>query len=300
MVEYAVEPGADALCPAAAPGTQRRPSSTACSPRLVERAGAEARLRDDDSARIWTVAGPSPGCGWGFGEVPELEVVDHFGMSPLHPYSGIHSLHHGGGLLFNAYTHSLAQSQYVMGGVARWATGRTERGVAEVPVGRPVHDFREWDPDRPGRSSCGGMARERRRPVRDGHHGAGTTEGGIPALFRVSASTSARVPKPSGHGSTGTLHLEGQPWSKPSPALHRRRHQMGRRRDPHCRRPIQSGWNRLVENLVGDVNGINDSDYPTFRDGIRREPAHRPGPRGSWSGGCPDWPISAYSIELGG
>ena len=33
------------------------------------------------------------------GDVQEVEVVTHFGMSPLHPYCWIHSLEHGGGVL---------------------------------------------------------------------------------------------------------------------------------------------------------------------------------------------------------
>ena len=36
------------------------------------------------------------------GEVQEVEVVDHYGMSPLLPYCWVHSLRHGGGLLNNA------------------------------------------------------------------------------------------------------------------------------------------------------------------------------------------------------
>ncbi|MGI8458933.1 MAG: hypothetical protein ACR2LI_12590 [Propionibacteriaceae bacterium] len=82
-------------------------------------------------------------------------MVDHFGMSPLHPYGWIHSLQRGGGLLANVYTHFLAQSQYVTGGVARWAIGHTERVVSQVPVGPSLHDFREWEPFEPARADAG-------------------------------------------------------------------------------------------------------------------------------------------------
>lgn len=80
------------------------------------------------------------------GQLRQIEVVDHFGLPPLMPYAWLHSLAEGGGLLFNAYPHALAQAQFVSGGRAVWATGLTERVLVRVPVGSPVHDFRTLAP----------------------------------------------------------------------------------------------------------------------------------------------------------
>ena len=205
----------------------------------------------------------------GIGDVQEVEVVDHFGMSPLHPYSWVHSLQHGGGLLFNAYTHSLAQSQYVTGGIARWATGHTEKIVSQVPVGPPVHDFREWDPIDPAEAAAGGWRENDADLAATVITGLDLPDGReVPALFRVSAFTSARAPGYLAvYGSKGTLHLEGQPW------FNRLQHFItadGQWVDipiTDVGDPIQSGWNQLVAHLVADIRGTEDGDYPTFRDG---------------------------------
>lgn len=205
----------------------------------------------------------------GIGDIQGVEVVDHFGMSRLLPHSWIHSLSLGGGLLSNAYTHSLAQSQYVTGGVALWATGRTERVVHQVPAGPPMHDFREWDPIDPAEAAAGAW-RENDADL------AATVVMGlvlpdareVPALVRLSAFTAARAPGYLAvYGSTGTLHLEGQPWFSRLQHFIAEGSQWVDVQIPTVEDPIQSGWNQLVAHFAADVNGTNDSDYPTFRDG---------------------------------
>jgi predicted dehydrogenase len=205
----------------------------------------------------------------GVGEVLEVELVDHFGMSPLLPYCWIHSLEHGGGLLFNAYPHFLAQSQYLTGGVARWATGRTERALTRVPAGPPVHDFREWSPLSQAQAAAGEWRENDADLAATVITGLELPDGReVPAHFRASAFTSAQA---AGHlavyGTAGTLHLEGQPW------FHRLRHlttDTGQWVDialPAVDDPVQSAWNQLVAELVMDINGLDGSGYPTFQDG---------------------------------
>ncbi len=266
MVEYAAERGAHVACekPLGRNADEGLRMLTAVEGAGVKHAyGTTTRYAPGlPQARALIVDG-------GIGEVQELEVVDHFGMSPLHPYSWIHSLHLGGGLLFNAYTHFLAQSQYVTGGVARSATGRTERGVAEVPVGRPVHDFREWDPIDPAEAAAGEWRENDADLSATVITGLELPDGReIPALFRVSAFTGARAPGYLAvYGSTGTLHLEGQPWFNHLQHFIADDNRWVDVAIPTVDDPIQSGWNQLVAHLVADIQGTDDSEYPTFRDG---------------------------------
>jgi hypothetical protein len=163
----------------------------------------------------------------------------------------------------------LAQSQYVTGGVARWATGHTERVVSEVPVGPPVHDFREWEPIDPAEAAAGEWRGNDADLAATVITGLVLPDGReIPALVRLSAFTGARAPGYLAvYGSTGTLHLEGQPWFNRLQHFITAENQWEDVAIPSVDDPIQSGWNELVAHLVADVKGTKDSDYPTFRDG---------------------------------
>ncbi len=266
MVEYAAERGAHVVCekPLGRTADEARRMLTAVDRAGVKHAyGTTTRYAPGLSqARALVVDG-------GIGDVQEVEVVAHFGMSPLHPYSWIHSLNLGGGLLFNAYTHSLAQSQYVTGGVARWATGHTELVVAKVPVGAPVHDFREWDPIDPAEAPAGEWRENDADLAATVITGLELPDGReVPALVRISAFTSARAPGYLAvYGSTGTLHLEGQPWFNRLQYFITDDNQWVDVAIPNVDDPVQSGWNQLVAHLVADINGTEGNDYPTFRDG---------------------------------
>ena len=202
------------------------------------------------------------------GEVREVELVAHLGMPPLLPFCWVHSLELGGGMLANGYTHFLAQSQYVTGGVARWATGHIDRVVSRVPAGPPLHDFREWAPVDPDRAA-GGEWRENDADLADTViTGLELSDGReVPALFQISAFSTARAEGYLAiYGTAGTLHLEGPPWFTQLQHLT----DDGQWADiafPAVDDPIQSGWNHLVADLVADINGSGEDGYPTFRDG---------------------------------
>jgi len=204
------------------------------------------------------------------GEVQEVEAVDHYGMSPLLPYCWVHSLRHGGGLINNAYPHFLAQSQYVTGGAARWATGHTERVVTRVPVGPAVHDFREWEPLDPEQAAAGEWRENDADMAATAITWLELLDGRqVPALFRASAFTGARaVGYLAVYGTAGTLHLEGSPWFHGLQHLTTRDGQWVDIPIPAVEDPIQAGWDQLVADLVADVDGAAEVDYPTFRDGF--------------------------------
>ena len=197
-------------------------------------------------------------------------MVSHFGIPPLMPYCSIHSLEQGGGVLFNAYTHFLAQAQYVSsGGLARSATGRTDGVMDRVPVGPPLHDFRRWAPVDPAQAEAGewrGSDADFKATVLTGIELADGRE--ITGLFHASALVTGRhVGYLALHGTTGTLHLDGEPWFT---RLEQFSVADGRWADiafPADDDPTQSGWNHLVADLVADVLGVGNQSYPTFRDG---------------------------------
>lgn len=200
------------------------------------------------------------------GAVGEVEVVDHFAMSPLLPYCWIHSLEHGGGMLFNVYTHVLAQAQFVTGASAQWAIGRTDRVLDRVPIGPTLHDFRTWAPIdltattewRPNEADL--AATVLTRLVLPGGEA-------INAVFHASALTRARHP---GHlavyGTRGTLHLSPQPWFDQLSHLDEHGFEHSIPIDLPAEQS-QAGWNRLVAEFVADIRGEGNTGYPNFRDG---------------------------------
>jgi predicted dehydrogenase len=208
--------------------------------------------------------------GGAIGDLREIEVIDHFGFPPLMPYSWLHRLAEGGGVLFNVYPHVLAQAQFVSGGRAVWATGRAECVLNRVPVGSPVHDFRTWAPLTEAEA-----ARAEWREIdadlattvitgielADGRH--------VQALFHASAFGVGRHPGYLAlYGTDGTLHLLNQPWFD---GLQYKRARDDRWDDipvAAVEDRIQSAWNQLVANFVADVAGGDHNGYPTFEDGL--------------------------------
>lgn len=141
--------------------------------------------------------------------------------------------------------------------------------VSRVPVGPPVHDFREWDPIDPAEAAAGEWRENDADLAATVIMGLVLPDGReVPALVRLSAFTAARAPGYLAvYGSTGTLHLEGQPWFNRLQHFIIEDNQWVDVAIPSVDDPIQSGWNQLVAHFVGDVNGTKESDYPTFRDG---------------------------------
>lgn len=155
------------------------------------------------------------------------------------------------------------------GGVARWATGHTECVVAEVPVGPPLHDFRHWEPLSPTQAAEGEWRQNDADLAATVITGLDLNGGRqVSAVFHVSAFTAARaVGYLAVYGTTGTLHLDGQPW------FHRLQHFSatdGQWTDIEVapvEDPVQEGWNHLVADFVADVSGSSEHSYPTFHDG---------------------------------
>ncbi len=266
IVEYAAARGAHLICekPLGRSADEARRMVAA-----VERAGvkhaygattryapglSQARSLVDDGA---------------IGEVREVEVVSHFGMSPLQPYCWIHSLEQGGGVLGNVYTHFLAQAQYVTAGIPQWASGHTDLVVTRVPAGPAVHDFRTWEPLDATEAAAGEWRDNDAELAATVITELDLADGEkVSALFRASAFTRARADGYLAiYGTSGTLHFDGYPW------FHRLQHlttASGRWTEieiPAVDDPIQWGWKRLAADLVADIGGSGGEGYPTFRDG---------------------------------
>ena len=210
------------------------------------------------------------------GDLTEVEVVVHLDMPPLMPFSWVHSLADGGGMLHNMFTHSLQQILYLTGGLVQSATGWAKPATDSVPVGPPVHDFRQWAPLSPEESTgC-----EWRTPDADMSAAVlasvtSATGQLVSMSWHGSAGTMGRHGDSLAlYGTEGTLHLEGQPWVQ--------RIEYGKRGsgswedipvpnvgDPQSvQDPVQDGWNQLMRHFVNDIEGSGSAGYhPTFVDG---------------------------------
>jgi predicted dehydrogenase len=205
----------------------------------------------------------------GIGDLLEIQVVHHWGLPPLMPYCWAHRLELGGGVLFNAYTHFLAQVEYVSRGIARSARGHTDVVVDHVPVGPPLHDFRLWAPIDPAIAAAGEWRHNdadltatviTEFDLPDGRQVAG--------LFHSSALTTSGDPGYLAlYGTAGTLRLDGLPWFSALRSLRMGTSVWDAIAVTPDDDPIQSGWDHLVADLVDDVNGLKSKPYPTFHDG---------------------------------
>jgi predicted dehydrogenase len=196
------------------------------------------------------------------------------------PYSWVHQLEQGGGLLNNIFVHKLAQVLRATGGTVRAAVGEARPSADPSPVGPPIHDFRElfgpiegWDP---------AQATEWRQGDADMAYTV-MAQIGLPdgaaanALFR--GSTFGATPHPeylAFYGDAGALYMSGehsiddriqrfvleqQAWEEvPIPpeviaAL------------PPTEGGVQRCWNQFFREFAADVRGEGYAGYPTFRDG---------------------------------
>lgn len=211
------------------------------------------------------------------GDLREVEAVLHMDLPPLMPYAWIHSLSDGGGVLYNLLPHSLQQILYLTDGSVQSVVGWARRETGSVPVGAPVHDFRQWAPMSPEESAeC--EWREADADMSAALLASVTTPTGQPvALAWVgSASTNSRhAGYLALYGTEGTLHLEGQPWVE--------RIEYGKRGSGNWEEikvpsveglgsqptpePVQDGWNQLIHRFVQDIQGAENATYPTFVDG---------------------------------
>lgn len=209
------------------------------------------------------------------GDLTEVEVGLHLDMPPLMPYTWAHSLADGGGLLHNMFTHSLQQVLYLTDGSLQSATGWTHPGTGSVPVGPPVHDFRQWAPLTPEESArCEWRTADADMSAAVLASVTTATGQSVIMSWHGSAATIGR------HGDTltlygteGTLHLVGQPWVEhieygkrgggsweniPVPSSETTQ---------TVQDPIQDGWNQLMQHFVNHIQGAGGGGYPTFTDG---------------------------------
>ncbi len=209
------------------------------------------------------------------GDLKEVEVVAHLDMPPLLPFTWVHSLADGGGLLHNLFTHALQQVLYLTDGAVQSATGWANPAPDPVPVGAPVHDFRQWAPVSADESTgC-----EWRQPDADMSAAvlafvAAATGQSVVMSWHGSAATMGRhADGLTLYGTEGTLHLVGQPWVQ--------RIEYGKRgsgqweevpvetaaHSQSAEDPVQDGWNQLMRYVAEDLQGGGSGSYPTFVDG---------------------------------
>jgi predicted dehydrogenase len=78
------------------------------------------------------------------GALYEVECVSHYNWPKLTSFGWPHRLATGGGRLNNNFVHKLAIVLNVAGGTVLAAMGETRNDLGRVPVGPPVHDFRQF------------------------------------------------------------------------------------------------------------------------------------------------------------
>jgi predicted dehydrogenase len=243
-------------------GVKQAYAATGCySPAIIQAQtlitqGAIGRLREVESVQRWFVP-----------------------VATL-PYCWLHQLDQGGGLLNNLFVHKLAQVLRATGGTVRAAAGEARVNADPIPIGPPVHDFRDlfgpiegWDPAQATewRQGDADMAYTVMAQLRmpDGND--------VNALFR--ASMFGTTPHPeylAFYGDAGALYMRGEhgdpdtiqrfviereTWEEaPIPldmiaAL------------PAAEDLVQRCWNQFFREFVADVRGEGYAGYPTFHDG---------------------------------
>ena len=250
------------------------------------------------------------------GAVCEAECISHYNWPTLTSFGWPHRLATGGGRLNNNFTHKLAIVLQVLEGqggtsgragerasgrqalfnsparpLARSparptvlaAMGETRNDLKRVPVGPPIHDFREFN--RRALTPEEAAAAEWREVDSDwsytvlariGPPGSDPAEA-VSATFRHSALRAGRLEDyVAFYGTEGTIHIRG---AYAQGALLRRG--PGRTAEweeipipahiteslPAIADDTQRNWTQLCHEFVADIRGEGDAGYPTFRDG---------------------------------
>ncbi len=215
------------------------------------------------------------------GRVFEIEGVSHFNWPPLMPFGWPHRLETGGGRLNNNFPHKLAIAQNVLGGEVLACMGESRNDLKRVPIGSPVHDFRDF--------SRQAMTPEQAAPlkwaqvnsdwsytalVRIGDP-AKSLEEAVSVTFRHSALRLGRYGDYMAiYGDKGTLHVDGTYMQGPmylktgGPTWEELALPISIRdslpdEDDHTQR----NWNQLAREFVADIQGQPHPRYLTFRDG---------------------------------
>ncbi len=278
MAEFAAQAGCHLVC--------EKPLATSAANALamleaVERSGvkhAYAATGCYSPAVIHTQALIAQGA---IGQLREVEsVLRLFVSAGAWRYCWVHELEQGGGLLNNVFVHKLVQVLRATGGVARAAAGEARASANPVPVGPPIHDFRElfdpskgWDPAQVAewRQADADMAYTVMTRIR-------TPDGNdLDGLFR--ASLFGTTPHPeylAFYGDSGALYMTGEHGAED----HIKRFVPEREAWEDVPIPseliaalppgedlVQRCWNQFFREFVADVRGEGYTGYPTFRDG---------------------------------
>jgi predicted dehydrogenase len=277
MAEFAAQWGSHIICdkPLAVNAEEARAMLAA-----VERAGVKHAYSSNSRY--------APACGYArqllaeglIGQVYEIESVFHFSGSSLLPYSWLHRLELGGGLLNNFLPHRLDQVLYMTGGKVLAATGEAPCWRKRAPVGAAIHDLR---------TAFGQLVEpDETTEWREANADTSYTvlvrlempDGSTPsALFRGSVTEVCRNPDYLAfYGERGTLHMSHSSFSQAPDSLEYFDPKVGEWQTlpipsqimaslPQVDDVVQRDWNQLFHEFVADVQGEGNAGYPTFHEG---------------------------------
>jgi len=215
------------------------------------------------------------------GTLYEVECVSHYNWPRLMPFGWPHRLATGGGRLNNNFTHKLAIVQNIVGGEILAAMGETRNDLKRAPVGKKVHDFRDYfkqvlTPAEAAQSEWAEVDSDWSYTVlvRLGDQNA-PVEQAVSATFRHSALNFGKnTDYVAVYGEKGVLHVEGA-YMQGAMYLRTSGDAWEAVTVPdsiHAALPpepdhSQRNWDQLARDFVADIQGEGYSGYPTFRDG---------------------------------
>jgi predicted dehydrogenase len=215
------------------------------------------------------------------GKVFEIEGVSHFNWPPLMPFGWPHRLEMGGGRLNNNFPHKLAIAQNILQGDVLAVMGESRNDLKRVPVGQPVHDFRDFAKQAMTAEEAATLKWAEVNSdwsytalLRIGDPTKSLDEA-VSVTFRHSALRLGRFSDYMAvYGERGTLHVtgtfmqgpmylktDGSTWEELAlpleivDAL------------PEETDHTQRNWNQLAREFVADIQGQPHPRYLTFRDG---------------------------------
>lgn len=214
------------------------------------------------------------------GAIHEVECVSHYNWPKLMPFGWPHRLDTGGGRLNNNFTHKLAIVQNIVGGEILAAMGETRNDLKRVPVGKKVHDFRDYfkqvlTPEEAARSEWATVDSDWSYTVlvRLGDRHAALDQA-VSATFRHSAlNVGKNTDYVAIYGEKGVLHIEG---AYTQGAMYLRTGDTWeevtvpdaiRAALPPEADHSQRNWDQLARDFVADIQGTGYTGYPTFRNG---------------------------------
>jgi len=235
------------------------------------------------------------------GLLREIEYLQHWGPSPtVGPYGWFHQLNQGGGMLNTMFTHMLQQVLLMTGGTVVAAGGHARQLVGTAPVGKVLHDCREW--------FAAGLTREQAAAAEQRAFDADQNftvmlqlrmPDGHLANALVQITNEAAHPHPGSlalFGDAGALYLD--PFSSEAAIRHFDPRQSAWTDVaipqavidalPPVEDSTQRGWNQLYREFCADVGGADirgegATTYPTFRDGWVAVEVMDIVRRGSWT-----------------